>query len=208
MVPHLRYQYHCQSQCHCSLYQPPVMHKHTTRGWLEVGLCMWNRNSVSNSIVRMRIVTLTSDSSTSGDFSWRAHNTFSDMGLDSVALCVKINLHSIQNSRTLCTEFENTIYRIREHPVQNSRTSCTDILAQIMCCAASRAPWDTPSPCWQAFTAVNYWAIHCQYVIVEVILSTCSSFAYGLYLKCLNTFVYRFAYVLTNIMCWKYCIIE
>jgi hypothetical protein len=82
MAPCRLCQYHCQYQCHCCLYQSQVTCTNTQHvGDLE-WVCMCETGIVfSYSILRIRIVTLSSRSSSSGDFWWR-HNT-------------KCNLHSV-----------------------------------------------------------------------------------------------------------------
>jgi hypothetical protein len=76
MIPHLRYQYHCQSQCHCCLYQSLVTCTNTQHVDNLKWVCICETGIVfSNSKVRMRIVTLSFCPSISGNFSWRAHNT-------------------------------------------------------------------------------------------------------------------------------------
>jgi hypothetical protein len=76
MIPHFRYQYHCQPHCHCCLYQSLVTCTNTQHVGDLKWVCICETGIVcSNSIVRMPIVSLPSRQSTSGDFSWREHNS-------------------------------------------------------------------------------------------------------------------------------------
>jgi hypothetical protein len=77
MISHLRYQYHCQFQCHCCLYQSLVTCTNTQHVGDLKWVCVCDTGIVlSSSIARVRIATLPSRPSTSGDLLWRAHSTF------------------------------------------------------------------------------------------------------------------------------------
>jgi hypothetical protein len=76
MSPHLRYQYHCQPQCDCCLYEPLVTRTNKQHVGDLKWVCICDTDIVfRNSVVRMRTAILPSCLSTSGDFSWRAHTT-------------------------------------------------------------------------------------------------------------------------------------
>jgi hypothetical protein len=69
-----------------SLSLTSYMHKHTACGWLEVSLCMWDRNSVSNSIVCMHIFTLPSHPHTPCANTWCTHCNPMKVGLPTIQI--------------------------------------------------------------------------------------------------------------------------
>jgi hypothetical protein len=75
MIPDLQYQYHCQSQCHCCLYQSLVTCTNTKHVGDLKSDCVYETGKVfGNSIVCMCIVPLQSRPSTFGEFLWCTHN--------------------------------------------------------------------------------------------------------------------------------------